>query len=303
VNSVGSFPVVSLVIETENDQKHRRIRLGHNVEAWRRQTAASRILEWIVVSAGEMGMDEQRLFAALPCRFLLRPGASYYEQKNAGIAASGGPFISLADSDDRPEPDWLERALALLEAAPPEVAVVTGRTRYDSGPFSREMTIAHFPFQGSLPGDVLTVGAGNSLFRGDVLRRLRFEGDHIRHGPDVDLARRMQSEGLRVVYDPGLAMTHNYTGRPRELWGHVVMKGHAFGLWAAFRRSKPRGPLLDALGRYRVLLRRLAELRRAMRIPLWRLPLSYAFYLWYVVAAAYGYSRAQRGRPALPYAF
>lgn len=296
-------PDVSIVFETENEQEHRRIRLAHNVEAWRRQTVASRLLEWIVVSARPAKPEEQRLFVGLPCRWLIRPGASYYEQKNAGIDLTRGRFISLVDSDDRPETDWLAQALESLEAAPPEVAIVTGRTRYDYGPFSREMTIAHFPFQEPVALDVLTVGAGNSLFRGDVLRRFRFEGDHIRHGPDVDLALRMREEGLRVVYDPRLSMTHNYTDRLADLWGHVAMKGHAFALYAAFRRQRRRRALLDAVGRYRVLLRRLFELRDAMDIPAWRLPLSCAFYFWYVAAAGYGYSEAQRGRPVPAFRF
>jgi hypothetical protein len=289
-------PEVSLVVETENDQEHRRIRLADTVLAWRNQTAKDRILEWIFVSKRPIRPEEKRLLVGLPYRWILA-GADYYEQKNAGVALTRGRFISLADSDDRPEADWLERALEALDAAPQDVAAVTGRTRYDRGPFSREMTIAHFPFQAEVRTAVLTLGAGNSLFRGDVLRRLGFEGEHIRHGPDVDLACRMQREGLRVDYDPRLRMTHNYTDRLSDLWGHVAMKGHAFALFADFRKQGRRGALLDAVGRYRVLLARLLELRRAMEIPVWRFPVSCSFFVWYVVAAGYGYSQAQRGRP------
>lgn len=294
---------VSLVIETENEQEHRRIRLADNVAAWRSQTAQDRILEWIIVAQRPIRAEEERILAQMPYRWVVRPGASYYEQKNAGIDLTRGRFILLADSDDRPDAGWLAQALQSLEAAPPDVALVTGRTRYDRGPFSREMTIAHFPFQEQDVRDVLTVGAGNSLSVGDVLRRFRFEGDHIRHGPDVDLAYRMRDEGLRVVYDPRLRMTHNYTDRLADLWGHVAMKGHAFALYAAFRGQRRRSPLRDAIGRYRVLLARLYRLRAATEIPPWRLPLSAAFYAWYVVAAGYGYGLGSRHRAAPPFRF
>ena len=294
---------MSLVFETENDQKHRRIRLEHNVTAWRRQTAFSRILEWIVVSNRPIRREEEQMLEGLPYRWLLAGTGTYYSEKNAGIAVSSGRYICLADSDDAPASAWLECAIRSLESAPADVAAITGRTRYQPGPFSTEMTIAHFPFQAPWISEVLTVGAGNTIFRADVLQRLRFRGEHIRHGPDVDLANRMHAEGLRTLYDPLLTMTHNYTLRLRDLWGHVCMKGHAFALYADFLKRPRRGALRDGLGRYRVLVERAFRLREFLDIPAWRLPLSCAFFAFYVVAAGYGWHQAQRGRPTPPYAF
>jgi glycosyltransferase involved in cell wall biosynthesis len=299
----SSSPDVSLVIETENDQSHRRIRLEHNVAAWRAQTAADRILEWIVVSNRPIEPEGEQLLAGLPYRWLVADTATYYGEKNRGLAVSHGRYVCLADSDDAPHRDWLERAIRSLDSAPRDVAAITGRTRYQPGPFSTEMTVAHFPFQAPKITEVLTIGAGNAIYHGDVLRRLGFRGDHIRHGPDVDLANRLRAEGRRVLYDPLLTMTHNYTFDVRELWGHVAMKGHAFELYEEFLGKTRRGPLRDGIGRYRVLVARLFRLRRSLEIPFFRLPLSCAFFLFYVLAAEYGWREAQRGRPTPPYAF
>jgi glycosyltransferase involved in cell wall biosynthesis len=296
------MPDVSLVFETENEQEHRHIRLADSVAAWRHQTARFRILEWILVSTRQIRAEEKRMLSGLPYSWLVR-SAAYYEQKNAGIAKTRGRFIALADADDRPDLDWLEQALAAMERAPDDVAVITGRTSYEKGPFSREMTIAHFPFQSAKVSDVLSLGAGDSLFRADVLQQLLFEGDHIRHGADVDLAHRMRDAGYRVVYDPRLHITHNYTDRIADLWDSIAAKGHAFEDYAVFRGRRRRGAVIDAIGRYRVLLARLLELRRAMEVPVWRLPLSAAFFFWYVVAAGYGYGLAARGKPAPAYRF
>ncbi len=110
-------------------------------------------------------------------------------------------------------------------------------------------------------------------------------------------------EWVLVVYDPRLRMTHNYTNHLPELWGHVAMKGHAFALYAAFRGRRRPDAVIDAVGRYRVLLARLLELRQPIEIPVSRLLISAAFYAWYVVAAGYGYGLAARGKPAPAYRF
>jgi glycosyltransferase involved in cell wall biosynthesis len=290
-------PDVSLVFETDNNWEHRRIRLVDVVDMWKRQTAAARILEWLVVATRPICPEEERALADLPYRWIVQPDAAYYAQKNAGIAQSRGMYLALVDSDERPEPDWLDQALAAMEAAPAEVAVIAGRTGYDHGPFSMEMTVAHFPFQHPNASDVLYVGGGSSLFRGDVLRRFLFEGEHIRHGADVDLALRLRQAGYRVVYDPSAKMTHNYTDHLGDLWAHVVMKGHAFALYSEFRGRRRRHPVIDAVGRFRALIRRLGELRRSLEVPFLRLPLSAVFFAWYVVAAGHGYALGLRGKP------
>jgi hypothetical protein len=203
-------PDVSVVFETENDEPNHRIRLTDVMASWLRQTAVARVAEWIVVSPRTATPEEKALLARAPARWIERSGARYYGLKNDGIRQARGRFIAMADSDALPADDWLEIALAVLERSDPSVALLTGRTRYMPGPFSREMAIAQLPNQADLSRDTTHFLAHNVLLRTEIVRSLLFSGDEIRLGSDTHLAGRLIETGYRLRYDPSLRATHNY---------------------------------------------------------------------------------------------
>jgi glycosyltransferase involved in cell wall biosynthesis len=288
---------VSLIFETDNEAPFHEIRLHDAMRAWRDQTAADRVLEWIVVSPRKATPEEERIMEGVEVRWLERDGLLYYEQKNAAIAVSRGNWVAMADSDGLPAPDWLEKALEAIEKSDPSVALISGSTTYAPGPFSRELTLAHFPVQGAGPADVKCACANNTIFRGDIVRAIPFPGGHIRHGADMELARRAGEAGFRTRFDPSLRLVHNFARRSRELWSHCAFKGYCFASYEEFLGQRRRGPVINGLGRFRVLLARLFEMRRFVGIPARRVPLSLLFYAWYCVAAGSGYSRALQGAP------
>lgn len=290
-------PDVSVVFETENDDPNRRIRLTDVMEAWLRQTAVARVAEWIVVSSRPATPREKALLARAPARWLERSGTRYFGLKNEGIREACGRFVALADSDAVPADDWLEMALAVLERSDPSVAILTGRTRYLPGPFSREMAIAQLPNQADRPHDTTHFLAHNALLRTEIVRSLLFSGDAIRLGSDTHLAGRLIEKGYRLRYDPSLRTTHNYGRHWKELYRHCVVIGYAFGRFQEYTGRPHPNRLWDFAGRLRVLLARWREFRRSMGIPLWRLPLSAFFFAAYSLAAAHGYEMAVRGRP------
>ena len=293
----AAVPDVSLVFETENDADGHRIRLTDAIDGWRRQTRADRFLEWIVVAQRQPSPAEERAMAGLPVRWLERGGLTYYEQKNAAFAAARGRWIAMADSDGVPAPDWLESALSAIEGADPAVALVSGSTLYARGPFWREMTLAHFPVQGKKAAEVTCACGGNTIFRTEAVRANPFPGTHVRHGGDMELARRLGEAGWRSRFDPSIRMRHNYARRTRELWGNVAQKGYCYALFEDFLGIRRRGALVNGIGRFRVLAARLKEMRPLVGIPIWRVPLSIAFYLWYCVACGTGYASGLRGGP------
>jgi len=294
---------VSLIFETDNEAPFHAIRLRDAMLAWRNQTAADRVLEWIVVSPRPASPEEERLMQGVDVRWLEREGLLYYQQKNAAIALSRGRWVAMADSDSIPATDWLEKALAAIDKLGPDVALVSGSTMYARGPFFRELSLAHFPAQGAEPADLQCACGNNTIFRGDAVRGVPFPGDHIRHGADMELARNVGHAGWRTRFDPSMRMLHNFARGLGELWSHCAFKGYCFASYEGFLGQERRGSVINGIGRFRVLAQRLFEKRRLVGISALRVPLSLLFYAWYCVAAGSGYSRALSGaaEPVSPF--
>jgi hypothetical protein len=290
-------PDVSVVFETENEAPNHRIHLTDVMASWLRQTARSRVAEWIVVSLRPPSSEEAALLESAPARWVERPEMRYYGMKNEGIRQARGRFIALADSDALPADDWLERALEVLERSDPNVALVTGRSRFQPGPFSREMAIVQLPNQADMPHDTTHFLAHNVLLRAEILRPLLFSGDGIRLGSDTHLARHLVETGHRLRYDPALRVTHNYSRSWTEIYRHCVVIGYAYGRFQQHAGEPRRNLLRDFVGRVRLLTARWREIRGPLEIPLWRLPLSLSFFALYSTALAHGQDMARRGKP------
>lgn len=293
----------SIVIDTETNEDGHSVRLSHILSAIARQTRRERILEVLIVADRPPGDAERSAMNGLPARWLERPGLRYYDLKNEGIRESTGGFLVLFDSDAVPEADYLERAFAAFEGSPESVALVTGRTSYMPGAFSRELAIAQLPNQSAEAGDTTHFLAHNVIFRGDVVRGHVFRGGHIRLFPDSDLATRLLAAGYRLRYDPTLRVTHNYADDWRALWDHFRVIGYHDARYYAFLGGRVPGAFRNAVGRYRVLLRRLFGLRKAMGISTARLPLSMAFFALYSAAVGRGYAAglAHEEEPFAPF--
>ena len=288
---------VSLVFETANDQPHRRIRFADVVAAWKGQTRADRVLEWVVVSRREETPAENDLLAGAPVRWLVRPGLAYYAQKNAGLAEARGALVAFADADALPAGDWLERALDVLDNADTEVALVTGRSRYLPGPFSLEMALAQLGEQTDDPHETNHFLGHNLLLRADAVRAAgRFQGDTIRLGSDSDLAGRLAEAGYRLRYEPAMRATHHYDPKWSNFYRISAGTGYALGLFQKHLGGRPPNRIRDFAGRMRVLLSRWRKYHRAIGLSLWRFPLSVLFFVMYSVAFGYGCDRAMRGK-------
>ncbi len=291
-------PDVSLVFETFNDQPHRRIRFADVVKAWKRQTRADRVMEWLVVSTREPTPVEKDLLADVPLRWVVRPGLVYYQQKNAGIAEARGAFVAFADSDALPVDDWLERALDVIEREGPQVALVAGRSLYLPGPFYREMAMAQLGEQTDDPHDTISFLAHNVLLRPDAVRASGyFRGDKIRLGSDSDLAGRLLEAGYRLRYEPALRATHQYDPRWKSIYRSAAVTGFSYGRFREHVGGAHPNRIWDYVGRMRVLLARWRQCRRALAIPLWRWPLSFLFFIVYSAVIGLAYEWAVRGKP------
>jgi len=102
--------------------------------------------ELVVTHAGIAPAARARIEAAhgRPIRWLALPaGATYYEHKNRGFAATSGDVVAFLDGDCDPSPRWLAALTDPIAAG--EAAVVAGATTYP-GPLARLANELDFPY-------------------------------------------------------------------------------------------------------------------------------------------------------------
>jgi GT2 family glycosyltransferase len=203
---------------------------------------------------------------------------------NRGIAAVESEAVALVNTDIELEPDWLERAVAALDADPSAASVATkmvamddpGRI-YDTGDFlGRDgLAVQRGKFRRDdgrwdAPGEVWGACAGAALYRRRaVLEVGGFDERFFMYLEDVDLALRLRMAGWRCRYEP-VAARHASEGssgqlaRPVVGWvarNYILLLAKAFPLrWAPFILYRQLGLAWHAAqkGRLRAHLRGLA---------------------------------------------
>ncbi len=108
---------------------------------------------------------------------------------NEGIRLAGGAYWTRIDSDDLVSPEWLERTMAALEAAPGASCAVPDRVEWD-GTGERQVRVQ--------VDNLYSLIACGTLFRTDLLRAIG--GYHPFYWEEYDLYLRLRPLGgfLRV---------------------------------------------------------------------------------------------------------
>jgi GT2 family glycosyltransferase len=159
---------------------------------------------------------------------------------NRGIRCVAADAVALVNVDVVLAPDWLERALAALEADAGAAAVATKMVAMDdpafiddTGDFLRRDGAAEQrgKFRRDTgrwdePGEVWGACAGAALYRRDaVLAVGAFDERFVMYLEDVDLALRLRLAGWRCRYEPAVARHHGASSsalRARPVGGWVM---------------------------------------------------------------------------------
>jgi GT2 family glycosyltransferase len=179
----------------------------------------------VVVRSGDVASEAVVRSRARTVRLVLveRPGV--VAAMNAGIAVSTGEIVALTDDDSEPHADWLGRMVATYESDS-RVAAVGGRDvlylhgKLFEGSAHRVGVISWF---GRVSGnhhigvgaarDVDVLKGVNLSVRGDLLRAIRIDermrGVGTEHHWELALCVALRRRGLRVVYDPAIAVDHH----------------------------------------------------------------------------------------------
>lgn len=119
----------------------------------------------------------------------------------AGVAACSGDYIAFVDADIVLPPDWLSRALEVIEGgvdACGGVPVPDGDVAY---------VCTRFGLRARPVMPVAVVPGSNGLFRRAVFERVGFSPEK-RNGEDIDLVRQMSDAGLRMQTIADLVVEH-----------------------------------------------------------------------------------------------
>jgi hypothetical protein len=145
---------------------------------------------------------------------------------NAGLHASTGDVVALTDDDSEPRPDWLSRIVAVYESDS-QVAATGGRdwvhTAEGGLVDGSARVVGVIDWLGRVTGnhhlgvgparDVDVLKGVNLSVRGDLLREIGFDerliGVGTEHHWELSLCLTLRRAGLRIVYDPRIAVDHH----------------------------------------------------------------------------------------------
>jgi glycosyltransferase involved in cell wall biosynthesis len=144
---------------------------------------------------------------------------------NAGLDASTGEVVAITDDDAEPHADWVQR-ISTMYASDSRIAAVGGRDWiYNDGrpKEGSERLVGVIKYFGRVTGnhhlgvgpsrDVDVLKGVNLSVKGDLLRQIRFDerllGLPTENHWELVLCLTLRRLGLRVVYDPDIAVNHH----------------------------------------------------------------------------------------------
>lgn len=173
-------------------------------------------------------------------RYVAAPGLHYFEQKDLGAASTGAEMVVFLDSDVVPDAGWLGYMLDAIDR--PDVQVVGGHT-YLAQDKLLDRLFSGFWFFEPNPGQAGVTRAGhfyanNVAFKREVLERHRFGRADSYRGQCIELARRLESDGITIWRAADAAVSHPAPDGLRHALIRAVCQGHDNVYW---RRRRPLG--------------------------------------------------------------
>ena len=218
--------LVSVVITTRNGAD----RLPTVLSALERQTLPRDRFEVIVADDGSTD-DTAAVANAHPLARAVSAGGPVGQPtaSNLGVRASSAPAIAFTDDDTVPAPDWLERGLERLAAAP--AAVHAGHIELalcDPPTVAALVDLGRGYLDQKSYADEGFGATANLWVRREVLDRLGgFDERFLSQGHDRDFGERAKQAGIDILYAPDVIVEHPARSRARELWRVAFRLGRA----------------------------------------------------------------------------
>lgn len=184
-----------------------------------------------------------------------------------GAEASRGRSLVFLNNDTRVEKGWLAALVAALDAAPPEVAAVTGRIvgwngttvdyrdtllTFDGHAFQKDFGRPLAEVRDDPPGTPRPAPCGGNMAmrKETFLAQGGFDDDFFAYLEDVDLGLRLASRGLGTLYEPRATVRHR-SGATGEALGvfnrGFLIEKNAFATFYKNADDEIRRALLPAV--------------------------------------------------------
>jgi GT2 family glycosyltransferase len=139
-------------------------------------------------------------------RFLGTDNVGVSAARNRAIAASRAPLIALLDGDDQYRPDYLERMVATIRAAP-DLGLVSCDATYTGQPSREGRRFSEYHAQAGAPTLAALLDRRFNVFVAAIMRRETFEAaggfdESLPGAEDFDLWIRILEQGWRVAQVP-----------------------------------------------------------------------------------------------------
>jgi len=232
VPAARTWPPVSVVMPVLDEERH----LAESVDKVLAQRYPG-VVE-LVLALGPSRDDTDRVARELAAsdprvKLVRNPAGKTPTGLNIAVTAASHDVIARVDGHGVLLPNYLERAVALLEATGAAnvggLMLAVGRTGFEQAvarAYNSPVGLGGGRFHvGGMSGPAESVYLG--VFRRDVLERLGGFNEHYHRAQDWELNHRIRQAGELVWFSPELGVTY----RPRSSWAELVRQFHATGRW------------------------------------------------------------------------
>ncbi len=200
----SSEPTVSVIVPTWRDW----VRLGTCLRALGEQTLPATRFEVLVVNNDPDDPVPAALAPAPNVRILVEATPGSYAARNHALRAARGRILAFTDADCVPDPQWLERAIAWIDAG--DVRIAGHIELFFQGPrlTPAEAYEKAFAFRQDLHALEGRAATANLVVRAEVFERVGpFDTTHF-SGGDYAWNQRATELGVPLVYREDVRVRH-----------------------------------------------------------------------------------------------
>ena len=167
------------------------------------------------------------------------PGApaNSYAARHRAVGVSRAPVLAFCDSDCRPEPEWLERGLAGLEATD----VLAGRIRFAVSDPRTTWTL--IDMDGSKDHEHLVrfglAETANLFVRRELYDRVGGLDGSVREYGDFDFIEKCVAAGARLTFGPDAVLWHPTRSSGRSLLRALWLYNHGYAVHRGREGTRP----------------------------------------------------------------